>query len=753
MKDPDKTQNKTAELFTVIQQAFTFLSDHTKRAALDKRLAQARDEKERRAKQAQTATRHRQRVEKTPSAGAGSGFGVVGNAPPTAQRSADGGTSFPSNKRNRPQSAPVRRNEHSGAQSYSSNNAAFNAARSSAGRAAHRSGKAAEARVIARPTKLRLLERTDCCATLSWDHGDFDKATMATSMPGVLFELQWRSRMERAMPPWETSSFLLRSNTCRKKNLRSSTCYEFRIRATSTNGKWSAFSDTAFAVTLGKASKLQPATDEASSDNQGMQNQHQHSRTSTESVRDYAEGPREEIAHADSVRQAEQEEANRRSKAAKSPAQTHSQCGVKSSSHPQAPSKDDPTSWTCAICGRQNDVVTDPRCGACSTSRQHSTKRENLTSQALRAANKAAGVRPLSARASSSSRTSDTASSQSTGQARDSRPAKTRPKSASAARSQAAKTWSTAKDNGQHPHTTPKSAAIPAVAANPAATVNAELGEVERVEYKRSADPSTDKRPTKQKHKRPKSAGEFRSSTSSLGRNLRFSRRGGLRDSAAGNTSSVESASKAIGDDHTDESNSTTANDPEHSNAGDSKIPPSGRPGASAAPLRCNSWSSPKASKSSSQGSSAPRPSEGARLRKFFGGASKDRSKSPSRPSSAPTSRRRPSSTSEVDKAPEVDKMSSTGAVPRSSSSDRLGTARGASAKDNARPSTAGSSRRAVSSALLSRSIGGSNNSAGGRLRDLIARANARTKTTDLRVMAILNDLCESQICLTSNDL
>ena len=66
--------------------------------------------------------------------------------------------------------------------------------------------------------------------------------------------------MERAMPPWEVSSFLLRSNTCRKKNLKSSTCYEFRIRATSTDGSWSAFSDTAFAVTLGKAAPTESSS-------------------------------------------------------------------------------------------------------------------------------------------------------------------------------------------------------------------------------------------------------------------------------------------------------------------------------------------------------------------------------------------------------------------------------------------------------------------------------------------------------------
>ena len=56
---PDKTQNRTSALFTVIQQGFAFLSDDTKRAALDRRLAQARE----RAKQAAYAARNRQRHE------------------------------------------------------------------------------------------------------------------------------------------------------------------------------------------------------------------------------------------------------------------------------------------------------------------------------------------------------------------------------------------------------------------------------------------------------------------------------------------------------------------------------------------------------------------------------------------------------------------------------------------------------------------------------------------------------------------
>ena len=138
----------------------------------------------------------------------------------------------------------------------------------------------------------------------------FDAQSLTKETPTLLFEVQWRPRMESAIPKWETSAHLLRSNICRKKNLRPSTCYEFRyltmeyntsvkgrvarearearearrctalppslratlkraltfasllvsialvlffanrrVRACSLNGDWSAFSDTAFAVT------------------------------------------------------------------------------------------------------------------------------------------------------------------------------------------------------------------------------------------------------------------------------------------------------------------------------------------------------------------------------------------------------------------------------------------------------------------------------------------------------------------------
>ena len=46
----------------------------------------------------------------------------------------------------------------------------------------------------------------------------------------VLFEVQWRQRVDSGVPRWEASAQLLRSNTCRKKNLKLSTCYEFRVK-------------------------------------------------------------------------------------------------------------------------------------------------------------------------------------------------------------------------------------------------------------------------------------------------------------------------------------------------------------------------------------------------------------------------------------------------------------------------------------------------------------------------------------------
>ena len=245
-------------MFTVIQQAFTFLSDDQKRKALDRRLAQARDEEERQKKQSELSERRRQGVERAyTSTGKSSfrnnktsSFSVAGVRYGSGNGSQVGGQQtdlnhFAQNSREtRPKSAPSQRMRKNIA-SPSEDMFKPEHCGSCIG--------AVPKHVTSRPKHLRLIERSNCSATLTWSHADFDKKSMSSATPGVLFEIQWRSRMERALPLWETSSFLLRSNVCRKKNLKNSTCYEFRVRATSTNGNWSAFSNTAFVVTHSKA--------------------------------------------------------------------------------------------------------------------------------------------------------------------------------------------------------------------------------------------------------------------------------------------------------------------------------------------------------------------------------------------------------------------------------------------------------------------------------------------------------------------
>lgn len=50
---------------------------------------------------------------------------------------------------------------------------------------------------------------------------------------------------------WNTSPTLIVSNSCRKKNLESGMCYEFRLRAASAFG-WSGYSDSVKVVTCEK---------------------------------------------------------------------------------------------------------------------------------------------------------------------------------------------------------------------------------------------------------------------------------------------------------------------------------------------------------------------------------------------------------------------------------------------------------------------------------------------------------------------
>ncbi len=53
---------------------------------------------------------------------------------------------------------------------------------------------------------------------------------------------------------WETAPTLIVGHTCRKKNLKSGTCYEFRLRAASAWG-WSGYCEPLAVLTGGQASR------------------------------------------------------------------------------------------------------------------------------------------------------------------------------------------------------------------------------------------------------------------------------------------------------------------------------------------------------------------------------------------------------------------------------------------------------------------------------------------------------------------
>ena len=58
-------------------------------------------------------------------------------------------------------------------------------------------------------------------------------------------------RARRSIMEWNTSPTLIVSNSCRKKNLDSGLCYEFRIRAASAYG-WSGYSESVKVMTCEK---------------------------------------------------------------------------------------------------------------------------------------------------------------------------------------------------------------------------------------------------------------------------------------------------------------------------------------------------------------------------------------------------------------------------------------------------------------------------------------------------------------------
>ena len=108
--------------------------------------------------------------------------------------------------------------------------------------------------------------------TIEWRPGESGAGAAASKA----YELQWRLRGDGKAQAgaWESASQLILNTTCRKRNLRRRSCYEFRVRAASVSG-WSPHSDPLVITTLaeapGDAAPARPATSQAPSRGNGAQ--------------------------------------------------------------------------------------------------------------------------------------------------------------------------------------------------------------------------------------------------------------------------------------------------------------------------------------------------------------------------------------------------------------------------------------------------------------------------------------------------
>lgn len=109
--------------------------------------------------------------------------------------------------------------------------------------------------------------------TLEWREGGPNSQCAATKA----YELQWRIFPENGKPKnWETGQQLILRSTCRKRNLRPGSCYEFRVRAASVSG-WSVHSDPLAVVTLSESVAEENSERRKSSNNRPESNSKQSS--------------------------------------------------------------------------------------------------------------------------------------------------------------------------------------------------------------------------------------------------------------------------------------------------------------------------------------------------------------------------------------------------------------------------------------------------------------------------------------------
>jgi curved DNA-binding protein CbpA len=254
---PDKTQNKTGLLFTVIQTAYGTLSDEEKRKALDARMKkqQVKLEKMRAAKEAS----EKRKAEKENKEDGGKQESNL-KPPPVSTNSF----------RQPPQSkdeasyrafnkkffSEFRKKNHPPTDRPKDKPPPPTAAHppsSSSNPPKRRNNNSKGAKVRLKPT-----HRSDSTVTLTWS------LSGAKDDDSTAYELQWRVHGLDPEKEWETSPQLILGHSCRKKNLTPGTCYAFRVRAATANG-WTPYCEPVMVVTNNNHSQpARPASASAS---------------------------------------------------------------------------------------------------------------------------------------------------------------------------------------------------------------------------------------------------------------------------------------------------------------------------------------------------------------------------------------------------------------------------------------------------------------------------------------------------------